>query len=399
MVKKIRQSLILAFLLLSGLFVSGQDYIHLDRIRMPKHPQDPDTPKIVIQTLGQKLQIGLGGFARLNGVFDLNGLQDMDDFIVYEIPVGPGNNSRERLNLSASQSRLFTEFTGKTKYGPIRTYLEADFYGDNNTFRLRHAYGVFKGFLLGQTWSTFMDLDASPNTIDFEGPNSEIAIRNPMIRYGRNVGKSLYFAVAAETPEASITVGPSTESIPQFLPDLIGRIGFKSKWGHLQIASIRRFIAYEDSLSGNSKEKLGWGGALSGAFNLSKIDILMFQAVYGKGIARYIQDISGYGLDLVPAKPDSGLKPLPVIGGYAALQHNWTKNLNSTIVYSIIYVDDLGLKPETSYKTGQYVAVNLFWDVLPVFTLGVEYLWGQRENKNGARGTANRIDVMAQFSF
>ncbi len=398
MTQSFRHSFLILLLVLSGTMGLAQDYLFLDHLRLKKHPQDPDTPRIVIQTAGQKFQFGIGGFARLNGVFDLNGLQDMNDFIVYEIPVGPENNYQERLSLGASQSRLFTELLGKTKYGPVRVYFEADFYGNNNTFRLRHAYGQFKGFLFGQTWSTFMDLDASPNTIDFEGPNSEIAIRNPMIRYGRNIGKKLYFAVAAETPEASITVGPSTESIPQFMPDIIGRFGIRGKWGHLQIASVRRVIAYEDSLNGDI-EKLGWGSAFSGSFNITGNDIFMFQALYGKGIARYIQDISGYGLDLVPKSPDSSLSALPVYGGYAAFQHNWTQTLNSTLVYSLTYTDDLGLKPDDAYQIGQYVAINLFWDVLPVFTLGIEYLWGQRENKDGAKGTANRFDLMAQFSF
>ena len=49
-------------------------------------------------------------------------------------------------------------------------YIETDFYGSGSVLRLRHAYGSYGGLLAGQTWSTFVDDDNFPNTIDFESP-------------------------------------------------------------------------------------------------------------------------------------------------------------------------------------------------------------------------------------
>ncbi|MBU2651913.1 MAG: porin [Bacteroidetes bacterium] len=378
--------------------IHAQDTLEVINTTPSHNIQDPGHPIIVLRSAGQKYQIGIGGFARLVGIYDLNGLQDVDDFITYQIPVGE-KNKKDRMYLSASQSRLFTEFMGNTKNGPIRVYIEADFDGNGNAFRLRHAYGEYWGFLFGQTWTTFMDIDASPNTIDFEGPNSQVSLRNPMIRYGKKIGKHFSFAVSAETPMASITVAPGIESVPQYFPDLAGKIRIDGEWGHLQFAAILRHIAYEDSLSGKTRRTRSWGRSITGLINVTQNDIIMFQVVYGEGIARYIQDISGCGMDLVPAKGDSTLKPLPVWGFYGSVQHNWTPTINSSIIYGYTQAAKFGIQPDDYYKIGQYIAANFFWDILPVFTVGIEYLWGQRINQNGAKGTANRIDFMAQFTF
>ena len=170
--------------------------------------------------------------------------------------------------------------------------------------------------------------------------------------------------------------------------------------GHLQLAGVLRDIAYEDTLTAEKRNSRGWGVAFSGSLNISKKNKFMFQTVYGDGISKYIQDISGTGRDLVPKPGCPGeLQALPVFGMYAALQHNWTQQLNSTIVYGYTEAYDLGNKPPDNYQTGMYVAGNLFWDLMPTVRFGIEYLWGERVNKNGDSGTANRINFLAKYSF
>jgi hypothetical protein len=55
------------------------------------------------------------------------------------------------------------------------------------------AYTQVKNFLIGQTFSNFQDPDSGPDTLDFQGPNSQVAIRNPQIRYtfhNNNINKN-----------------------------------------------------------------------------------------------------------------------------------------------------------------------------------------------------------------
>ena len=40
--------------------------------------------------------------------------------------------------------RLSVEMRDTTQYGAVRAFLEADFSGDDDTFKLRHAFGQYK---------------------------------------------------------------------------------------------------------------------------------------------------------------------------------------------------------------------------------------------------------------
>ncbi len=401
--KNICISLIFIALLILSLGSFSQDnntIIFINNLWVDKHPQDVPISKFQFTSDNGKFQVSFGGYAKLAGLYDFQDLNNLQDFITYEFPVPQITDSRGRLHLSANQSKLHTEFLGKTKKGIIKIYIEGDFRGRNNTLRLNHAYGQYKGFLIGRTWTTLMDLGASPNTIDFEGPNCEVVLKTAMIRYGAEISKHINFTVALETPEPSITNTSSTKSIPQFWPDMIGRINWHGKLGHLMLGGVFRDIAYEDTITHKIKSAQGWGVSFSGSVNISKNNLFMFQGVYGKGIAYYIQDISGVGLDLIPKNPGSGtLEPLPAYGVYAALQHHWSSKLNSTLVYGFTYVEDLGFKPNDAYKLGQYFAANLFYDYNESITTAIEYLWGQRTNKDGAKGPASRINFMVQYSF
>jgi NAD(P)-dependent dehydrogenase (short-subunit alcohol dehydrogenase family) len=46
------------------------------------------------------------------------------------------------------------------------------------------------------------------------------------------------------------------------------------------------------------------------------------------------------------------------------------------------------------YQTG-----NFIWAPSKTTTIGAEYLWGRRENKDGASGTANRFLSSSRFDF
>ena len=51
------------------------------------------------------------------------------------------------------------------------------------------------------------------------------------------------------------------------------------------------------------------------------------------------------------------------------------------------------------YHYGQYVAANLFWKASQQMQLGFEYLHGIRTNFDHSDKQANRLNLMAKFSF
>jgi DcaP outer membrane protein len=394
-----KQAIFFTVLFLCAQFLIGQDTLH--GIKISRHPQAPNPPTMIIQSEKTNFSLGIGGFVKLIGVYDPgNGMTDHLDFITYDIAVPGLSHQRDVFILDASQSRIHTELLGKTKLGDLRIYLEADFGGLQGSLRLRQAYGSIGGFLIGQTWSTFMDLDAGPNTIDGEGPNAEIALRTAMIRYTCPLSKKLQFAVAIESPSASVTIDKHPENEPQFIPEFVGTLKYTAPIGHLQLGGVYRDIAYLDTLTLEKESASGWGISASGNIKLTKKISLMSQYIYGKGIAKFIQDISGRGMDLVPENNNSGkLEAIECWGIYGALQFDFTKNLSSNLMFSYTEVLKLEQLPMDEYSDGYYLAANIFWEITPNFTLGAEYLWGERLNKNKAKGTAQRANVMAQFDF
>jgi hypothetical protein len=136
---------------------------------------------------GTNAAMKMGGFVKMNIVGTFDPLSSLDRFIAGTIPV-PQETSTPRTTMTVSQSRLNYDLRDKTKYGTMRAYIEADFAGEGDTFRLRHAFGQFRSVLVGKTWSVFQDTDAIPEEIDFEGINGAVNVRQPQVRYFPHLG-------------------------------------------------------------------------------------------------------------------------------------------------------------------------------------------------------------------
>lgn len=391
-----KQAFLIVFLSITFLTVNSQTIVHEPEV---KHPQAPKPPRFIIKPISENMQLGIGGFVNVVGVFDFqNGLNDPLDFITYDIPVYFKMKHTNEFRLNANESRLFTELLGQTKYGVIKIYVETDFAANGN-LRLRQAYGSFKGLTIGKTWSTFMDLSALPNTIDFEGPGGASASRPVQIRYKSKIGKSFTVALAIESPSASISNPYGSEDPKEYFPDIIGKFKFKYKTGHLQLAGVYRDISFQDTIKDTYRSQSGWGISFSGKVALLKWLGLSWQGIYGDGIANYLVDISGAGLDLVLKNGTQDLMALNVYGFFGAVTINLSQKLSSNLIYSLCKIDDVESLPDDEYKSGQYAAINLFYNLLPSVNLGIECLWGERKNKNNAWGQVYRLNFLTKFYF
>jgi hypothetical protein len=111
-----------------------------------------------------------GGRVKLDIIRDFKPIDNEDSFDTRSIPIGVGD--RTNSNLIAKETRLSIDIRGPAEGHELRMYIEGDFYGSGSAFRLRHAYGTWRGLLAGQYWSTFVDEDNLPRTIDFESPTT-----------------------------------------------------------------------------------------------------------------------------------------------------------------------------------------------------------------------------------
>ena len=366
---------------------------------------------------GTNMSAKIGGNVRLGLVDNIDPIGSDDRFIVGSIPVGepePGTTT-EGFTISAKRSRMNLDMRMDSSVGQFRAFIEGDFAaeaGNNDTYRLRHAFGQYKNWVLGQTWSTFMDLRASPEELDFEGLNAYVNDRQPLFRWSRDTSEGLGLAVGLEDPTAEITGGDGKGKFA----DLIARVSRDKEWGHLQTAVLLRNIAgAPDEEPENISSTFGWGLSLSGMTRFRKWDQrdnFRYQFNFGHGIGRYINDLDSVGgMDAV-FNPEGNLKPLPALATYVAYQHFWKrdptrwlgtpgllKNLRSTLVLGYTSVDNFDFQADDAYRRTKRITLNLIWSPIDSIDIGMEFLWGERMNKNGERGNAGQFQLVGTFYF
>ena len=379
------------------------------------YPADSDINKYVttggfpgsIVLPGTNVSIQIGGFVQLDAISDGNAIGSKDSFIVSSIPTA--GDTAGQTQFSVRQTRLFVRTEAPTEWGAFVTHVEGDFFGPDGTdFRLRHAYGEIGDkhkLLAGQTWSTFADASVYPAIFDYQGPNGGIFPRQPMIRYTEVVRPDFQWQVAVEDPNPDVstatTISPGNDTAR--MPDLIGNIRWMPDWGHLQLAGILRELTF-DPVSGPRSTDIGWGFNFTGMVKVfepvekGKQDNFTFEALGGQGIENYINDSGGLGLDgFVDAGGD--LSALGVYGGFIAYQHYWSAKWASSLGYSFLHVDDKSGQGGGTYKEGHYGVVNIMYYPVDRIWMGLEGLYGIREDQDGSSGSDGRLSLSVQYRF
>jgi hypothetical protein len=351
---------------------------------------------------GTQTLLKIGGYFKTDFIYDLKPAGNAESFIVSSIPI-PTVVGVNNATVSVRPTRLSLDFrVPAAKVGEVRFYLEGDLFGTNSTTpRLRHAYAQVKNVLLGQTFSNFMDPDAFPDTLDFQGPNGMVSIRNPQLRYGFALGSSTTFYISIEKPSSDITFKTPQFSAQPNAPSPDGTVRLRTEFerGHFQVSGLFRSIA-AFLPDGRTDSVFGWGVNVSTGVKTFGKDNVIFAIAGGHGVSRYIQDTSGLGID---AEPTSGLTPhlqaTPAVGVEAAYQHYWRKTLRSSGFYSYAAVNNTNLAALTTYNHGTYTGANLIWNPYGSLNIGAEYLYGWAMEQNGLKSNAPRIQFSAKYSF
>ncbi|TVQ34749.1 MAG: hypothetical protein EA370_10190 [Wenzhouxiangella sp.] len=304
---------------------------------------------------------------------------------------------------------------------PLSYKVEFDLYGTGDdagktTPRLRHFFGEWGSLLAGQTDTLFMDGDVFPNTIDAWGPTGMVFYRNAQLRWTPLRTEHSHFALALERPSDDIDPGnlrlfPGLEGVEvqddEKLPDFTAQFRYSSDWGHVQLGGILRRVGFELRQSSSepwvSGSETGWGINLSSAIALDGNNRLLLQAVYGEGIASYMND---GGMDLAPsARFEAGAvssldsTAVPLLGIMAYYDHWWNPRWSSSIGYSFTRVDNTNFQAPDAFSKGEYASLNLLHYPNQRVMLGAELMWGQRENNDGGSDDAFRFQFSVKYSF
>ena len=125
--------------------------------RINNEPLDPRFPGY-FRLPGTSTLLRIGGYAKTDFIYDLKPAGNVDSFIPATIPI-PSLTGINNSTISVRATRLNLDFLVPTRSGDsYRFFFEMDFFGTNATTpKLRHAYGQAKNFLVGKTFSNFMD--------------------------------------------------------------------------------------------------------------------------------------------------------------------------------------------------------------------------------------------------
>lgn len=376
------------------------------------------------------------GFAELTMVREMKGDNSDQDYSTF-LPYVPLNGSAEanrtgRTYLTGRTSRLGIETSTPIQYGALGIKIEGDFNNDPRTgnaavsgssanvftqqstnsynFRLRHAYGQFGGLLIGQTWSTFMDVDNSPETVDFNGPIGATFIRQPQIRYAYPMAGMGTFTAAIENPVSYVLDRNEDNSFSATAngfsrqPDLIARWDKAFDFGAVSVRGLTHEHRIDTGVMSSSKR--GYGFAASALVKTVGDDAMTLGITGGSGIGRYFNYAEGAAYNQANNRIVTE-KVLGILLGYqhkpsATLRYNASVGAQHT--FNNAYTEYAILKGFDAGRFGinrQLIQAHLgfIWNPVKGVDLGAEYIWGRRKTLADEKGDMSRINLAAKYSF
>ncbi|MDX1443346.1 MAG: DcaP family trimeric outer membrane transporter [Gammaproteobacteria bacterium] len=318
-----------------------------------------------------------------------------DFYIPGLIPVG-GLDEGPDTDFSAKESRFNFTVTDEVGGMNIKGFFELDFQVPSqgnevvsNSYnpRMRHAFIQFDNWTFGQTWSTFQNVGALPEVMDFIGPaESTVFVRQAQVRYTNGP-----WQFSLENPET--TVGGVGVTDDGGLPDIVLRYNLDS----IAIAAIARQLTFEDAGANFDESTTGFGISVSGKHMLGDKDDFKWMVTTGSGIGRYV----GLGFSSDAYIDGTGsLEAQDVTSAFAAYRHFWTDQWRSSFVVGAIEVDnDPLVTGGGANASAQSVRFTLMYSPVKNLTIGGEFMTATRELESGVDGGLNRFIFGAKYAF
>ena len=363
---------------------------------------------------GSGVRMRVGGSVKGDFIYDFDYVGDRFEFELGSIAV-EGTPERDLggiVTFHAKQSKVNFDFRSKAKWKngkefPMQVYVEFDWFFDTEAMRyntrLRLAYGVIGRLLIGRYWTTSGDLSALPGTIDFSCGDALYGGRTTQIRFQDKINDVFTYAVALEDTWGQIDnpYDYSGAFRPKW-PNIAAMIKWKAKKGASIQLGVDLFpMSWIGPDTVPNVKKAGYAVTLMSRIPIKVQhykDALVWGAGYGEGQGHKIISLSWDGKASGVLRKDD-LHLAPSWFAYIAYNHYWTKSLNSTVSTNWASTTLDPIQADNTIKTVGSFHVNLIYFPYKRISTGIEYMWGMRENYDGTRGTASRIQFMAKFKF
>ncbi|MAR89642.1 MAG: hypothetical protein CML06_01990 [Pseudomonadales bacterium] len=336
-----------------------------------------------------------------------------EDFLIpATIPTG-GEAGDPKTHFSARESRLWIKGQTQTSAGLIKGHMEMDFQlsgqGDervSNSYspRLRHAFFTWDKWLFGQTWSTFFNVSALPDLLDFVGPVGTIFIRQPQIRYS-----SGGWQLALENPESTFYTGAGNATYDENkVPDMIARYNFGSDQVSYSVALMAREIAYDRDIDNadadnniatgiDNESELGYAVSLAGKIAVGDNgDDLRFMLNAGNALGRYL-GLNAFRTAVIEA--DGDIELVDQWGLFVAYRHLWNEQWRSSFSLAAAQADNPDSAGASVAKQYETFHANLIYKPTQALDLGAEVIYGSKELEDGTDGDLTRLQFSAKYGF
>ena len=353
-------------------------------------------PTGYIAVPGTDTAVKFGGAIRLEAADDIRSSQGgrTDDATAIPARGSAKANRNGSLNGSVSGSRLNFSSLSRTEIGEVKTFLEFDLGTEFSPgFRMRHAYLSTGNLLVGQTWSTFMDMDTVPDELSAGGSVGYGWLRRTQVRYSQKAGGDGRIDLAAEMPTADYT-GPS---VINTAPDLVVKYSADPSWGHYAIGGMLRYLR-SDTGSGERADSIAWG--VVGGLGIKTVgeDMLTLQTIDGSGVGAVLNQGSGLSAAVV----NGTFQTFDTYGGSVAYQHHWGPKLRSTLAAGYdrfanaannIGANGLGIRSLASLHA------NLIYSPIAAMDVGLEYGYESFTASPAGSGAATRLLGVVKYGY
>ena len=322
-------------------------------------------------------------------------------FLVSATPFGPADSGSQ---LSVRQSQLNWLSYTPTALGSIETRADANLFATNldgsATPTLQQLYvKIADRLVVGKAYSTFVDADALPTTLDYNGPSGAMSVQQWLARASIALGSGFTLAAAVEEARADASAGSGALGIGTSArrPDFVARLRYGFDSGHLQVSGLSRRLAAKATIGARTFEQTtdGRGVAASGSLATVGDDSLDWQAVTGKGIGRYFNDaLSPTG---VAPGSDGRLDLVRTSGVTLYYQRQWAPEWMTNAGASTLWAGNDGTRPGGELRRVTYASANLMHQPLPTLIVGAEALWGWATRVDGATATNARLQLTLRY--
>jgi hypothetical protein len=381
-----------------------------------------DDPPGTFKIPGTETTLKFNGFAEASFVYDLSGDNAGEVYLNSpSIALDGQPTNTPSFKSAVAYTRFGAQSMTPSSAGTVGFRFEGDFaftsgsigynavtgpgssFTHSTPFRVRHAYSTLGEWLLiGQTWSTFADLNAFPDQQD-ENPVYNLApLRAPMVRVGFPAGPAKV-TLAVEDPYAQ------SVSTYHSIPDFIARLDVPTGAGSFSVRGVTK------QFKNSTQSAQGFGAAIGTAIKLSG-DTLVIDVSGGTGMGAYqaatvagpvAEDAIGSGTDV---------KLWNTAGASVGYTHVWCPQLRSNLIGSGFWAQNssdvrnavdaaaaaAGSTSPPFANANQEVLTGMFntyWSFAKNFWVGAEYALSHRKNFGGQSGNEHRVELTSHVDL